>query len=101
MAEVKNYWGVRADIEIRQSKQQKQELWDGMHRFDAAMKYIAEGMSDEEVIKKIGIYKKVQMGKERPDYETLETYKKVARGDYSEGHDDLTWRELMGSVART
>lgn len=52
MAEVKNYWGVRADSEIRQAKQQKQELWDGMHRFDAAMKYIAEGMSDEELIKK-------------------------------------------------
>lgn len=87
----------KADL---RAKRDRKEKWRGMHRYDALMAFIAEGMPDEEIIRRIGIYKEKSMGEvsNRPDYKLLEVFKRVARGEISKGHSGMEWAEMMKSL---
>lgn len=100
MAETKEYWSTLASHELKMAQKLRKECWGGLHRYDATMKLIAEGVPDEEIIERIGLYRKGASGKLTKDRKTLETYKKVYRGEISEGHDDMEWPQLMRSIMR-
>ena len=80
---------------IDKAKKDMETKWRGMHRFDAAMQFIKEGMKDEEIIARIGLYIEYRNSKAHPDYGLLEVYKKVQRGDISKGHVGMTLHELL------
>lgn len=73
----------------------RKNKWRGLHRYDAAMQFIREGMPDEEIIERVGMYKDYEDGTKHPDYHTLEVYKKVYAGKISKGHVGMTIEEVF------
>ena len=80
---------------IKQAERDMKTKWDGLHRFDAAMKFIRDGMPDDEVIKRIGLYKDYEDGTKHPDKKLLKVYKNVAAGKVSKGHYGMSLRALI------
>ena len=80
---------------IQKAERDRKTKWGGLHRYDAAMKFIREGMPDDEIIKRIGLWKDYEDGSKHPDYKLLKVYKNVAAGKISAGHYGMTLDELM------
>lgn len=86
---------------MSKAERDRKTKWRGMHRYDALMTFIREGMPDEEIIRRIGIYREATNGepsRDIPDCKLLETFKRIARGEISEGHDDMEWNWIMRSL---
>lgn len=87
----------KADL---RAKRDRKEKWRGMHRYDALMTFIREGMPDDEIIRRIGIYKDGSRGEPttKPDYKTLEVFKRIAAGKISRGHVGISMQDLIRGV---
>ena len=99
MAETIRRYNLKAEKAIKEAERDRKEKWGGLHRYEAAMKFIREGMSDDEIIERIGLYKDYEDGTKHPDYKLLRVYKNVAAGRISEGHDVMpgeVWRWING-----
>lgn len=86
---------------IERANADRVNKWRGMHRYDALMTFIREGMPDDEIIERIGIYKAHSVGVSVvrvPDYKTLEAFKRVAAGKISKGHVGVAMRDLIRGV---
>ena len=85
---------------FKRAAEDRKTKWRGLHRYDALMAFINEGMPDEEIIQRIGIYKEKGSGEvgSKPDYKLLEVFKRVARGEISAGHSGMEWDEMIKSL---
>lgn len=82
-------------MSIKRAEEDRRTKWDGMHRYDALKKFILDGMPDDEIIERIGIYKEVGKRPDKPDRKLLGIFKRIVRGQITEGHDSMSLHDLI------
>lgn len=90
----------KAEKAIERAEEDRKAKWCGLHRYDAMKKFILEGMPDEEIIERIGIYREKNdreryNTRRKPDYKLLEICKRIVRGQISKGHYGMSLHALI------